>query len=415
MPRVLSMRERAQVTRKALRKRLDTLLPKAMREADLDMWLVLCQEDDYDPIFKTMVPMDSWCPILQMLIFYDRGDEAGVERVNLSRTGLGDLYDSPWNGARDDEQWPLFTKIIQERDPRRIGLNIGDVQWAAGGLTQNLYRQIVAALPKGFADRLVSAERAATRWAATLIDEEIATFEHVVAVAHEILARCYSRDGIVPGVTTTEDLEWLYWQQCAGLGLDVSFKPFFMLVRSDENRERHGADDRVIRHGDFVRSDVGIKYIGLNSDHQQWCYVLRPGETDAPEGARHLMREANRLQDIYMSEFRHGLTGNEMLSNILTRARAEGLPEPRVYSHSLGHFLHEPGPLIGLPWEQERCVGRGDVALEYGNAFTMELSVRGPLPEWGGQSVGMGLEEDVIFTESGCRAVDGRQTEFYLV
>jgi len=128
-----------------------------------------------------------------------------------------------------------------------------------------------------------------------------------------------------------------------------------------------------------------------------------------------LMAQGNRLQDLFMAEFQQGLTGNELLSNILARARNEGLPNPKVYSHSLGLFLHQPGPLIGLPWEQERCAGRGDVKLEYNNSFTMELSVSAPLPEWGGREVRMALEEDVVFTKTGCRLLDGRQTDFYLI
>ena len=127
------------------------------------------------------------------------------------------------------------------------------------------------------------------------------------------------------------------------------------------------------------------------------------------------MAAGNRLQDIFMGEFRQGLTGNELLQTILTRARKEGLPNPRVYSHSLGLFLHEPGPLIGLPWEQERCPGRGDVRLEHNYSFTMELSVKGPVAEWDGQETLLGLEEDVVFDQNGCRAMDGRQTEFYLI
>lgn len=103
------------------------------------------------------------------------------------------------------------------------------------------------------------------------------------------------------------------------------------------------------------------------------------------------------------------------MKNILTRARNEDIPNPRVYSHSLGLFLHEPGPLIGLPWEQECCPGRGDVRLEYNNSFTMELSVVRSLAEWEGQEIRIGLEEAVVFTRDGCRPLDGRQTEFYLV
>ncbi|MBD3182428.1 M24 family metallopeptidase, partial [Candidatus Poribacteria bacterium] len=347
--------------------------------------------------------------------FYDRGESKGIERINISRTNTHNLFDRPYTGQIPSEQWELLKKAIQDRKPKNIGINIGSIEWAAGGLTYNLYNQLIDILPKRYQKRLVSAEKAATRWLATLTNEEVLLFDHIVNVAHHVLAECYSRKAIVPGVTTKKDLEWYYWQRIAELGLDVSFRPYFGIIRSNKMREIYGPDDQVIRPGDFIRSDVGITYMRLNTDHQEWAYVLQEDETEVPEGMKRLMSEANRLQDIFMSEFQLGLTGNQMLNNILTRAREEGVPNPRVYSHSLGYFLHEPGPLIGLPWEQENCEGRGDVELHYNNAFTMELSVTDNVEEWNNQQVRMAMEEDVVFTESGCRPVDGRQTEFYLI
>lgn len=414
-PQILTMRERSDIIYRILKKKLATILPTAMRETGFDMWLILCQEDDLDPVFSSMIPMDTWCPILQMLAFFDRGPAEGVEGVNIAGTNTYDLYDRPYRRQLEHEQWPILRHFVEERDPKRIGINIGSIEWAAGGLTHNLYTQLVEKLPKKYVKRLESAEPMATRWLATLTDDEVELYEHVANVAHHLLAECYSRKAVIPGVTTTKDLEWYYWQRCAEMGLQVSFKPFFNLVRSAARWDTFGKDDMIIRQGDLIHSDVGIRYLRLNSDHQEWAYVLKAGENDAPEGMKKLMSEANRLQDIYMSEFKLGLTGNELLENILARARNEGVPDPKVYSHSLGLFLHEPGPLIGLPWEQERCEGRGDVKLEYNNSFTMELSVTGNVPEWGGQEVRMSMEEDVVFTKDGCRTIDGRQTEFYLI
>lgn len=413
-PKVLGIRERMALMHRLLRDRLETVLPAAMRETGFDMWLVVCQEDDYDPVFRTLVPPDSWCPILQMLVFYDPGT-GPVERINLSMSNFGDLYDKPWSGHREEEQWALLGRIIEERKPRRIGINTGRTQWAAGGLTHNLYTRLCAALPDEYLARLACAEPLVIRWAATLTDQEIRLYKDVVHLARWLIASCYTREVIKVGETTTEDLEWHYWQTASDLGLELAFRPFFSLWRSRAERERYGADDRVIRPGDLLHCDVGIKYLGLNSDHQQVAYVLRPGEEDAPEGLKALLHEANRLQDIYMAQFRAGLTGNELLVTILNAARAEGIPNPRVYSHSLGHFLHEPGPLIGLPWEQGNCGERGDVALKSNYAFTMELSVTGAVPECGGEEVTLGVEEDVVFTNDRCLLIDGRQTRFYLI
>jgi Xaa-Pro aminopeptidase len=413
-PKVLPLRQRSDVIHRVLKKRLETVLPAAMRDNGFDMWLVLCQEDNWDPIHDTFCPMDPWRPILQMLIFFDRGPERGVERINLSMTNMQGLYDTPWQGKNDAEQWAMLREIVEERDPKRIGINIGNVQWAAGGLTHNLYRQLLVTLPQPYRHRLDSAEPMVVHWASTLSDDEIELYEHVADVAKSLIAEVYSRAVIVPGVTTLEDLVWHYWQRCSDLGLPVSFRPFFYRYRSDAATAQFGPDDPVLRSGDFVRCDVGIRYLRLCSDHQQWVYLLRPGETGAPPFAHELLAEVHRLQEVFMGEFRAGLTGNQLLANILARARRENIPGPKVYSHSLGQFLHQPGPLIGLPWEQERCEGRGDVVLRENTAFTMELSVEKNIPEWGKEDFRMGVEEDVLFSGGQCRLIHGRQERFYL-
>jgi hypothetical protein len=100
---------------------------------------------------------------------------------------------------------------------------------------------------------------------------------------------------------------------------------------------------------------------------------------------------------------------------MLQRAHAVGIPNPKIYSHSLGYYLHEPGPLIGLPWEQESNPGRGDVKLTYNSVFTIELSIEDCVPEWGGQSVRLSCEQDVRFMEDGCKPLDRFQTAFYLL
>jgi hypothetical protein len=414
LPHILPMRQRAEVIYRLLKRRLDEVMPAALHAADLDLWLILCQEDNLDPVYTTLIPMDTWCPILQVLAFIKRSDGT-VEGVNISGTNTHDLYTRPYAGQSEAEQWKFLIQLIEERDPQRIGVNIGATQWAAGGLTYNLHRQLCERLPAKYRERLVSAEPAAIHWLTALTADDIQMYEHVCDVAHHVIAECYSRQTIIPGQTSIDDLPWVYWQRCAELGFSMAFKPYFRLIRRPTMQARYGAADQIIRPGDLIHCDVGLQYLRFNSDHQQLAYVLQPGEQDAPEGLRQLLAEGTRLQDIYMAEFQTGLTGNELLHNILTRARREEAPNPRVYSHSTGLFLHEPGPLIGLPWEQENNPGRGDVRLIENSCFTMELSVRDVVPEWDGAEVQLPLEEDVVFSAAGCRPLAGRQTAYYLV
>ena len=420
-PDVLPIRDRAALVHEITQKRLDTLLPRLMRETGLDMWIITGTEDNHDPIFWTMVPYKVWAPITQILVLYDRGPELGVERLNVSRTNTQGLFDNVWDAAawdreRKESQWDCLGRIVRERDPERIGINVGEIQWAAGGLSAVLEKRLFEAIGPEYEARLESAEPLATLWAETLLPEEVDLMERTVAVSHAIIAEMFSGAVVTPGHTTTEDLRYFYWQRVADLGLDIAFTPFVGIRgRSPENREKYGPGDNVVRPGDLLHCDVGLKYMHYNTDTQEMAYVLRLGETDVPDTFKKHMVEANRLQDIFVGELETGLTGNELLNNMLTTAHEVGIPGPRIYSHSLGYFLHEPGPLIGLPWEQVNNPGRGDVKLVPMSAFTVELSVTMPVPEWGGQDFRLPLEQDVVFLGDRAVFLDGRQTSFHLI
>ncbi len=421
VPAVLNIRERADLVLRVTRDRLDRLLPGFMRETGFDMWIIACNEDNLDPMLMTMMPYENWCPITQILVLFDRGPEKGVERINVSRTDTQGLFESAWDAAawdtgQKESQWACLGRIVRERSPKSIGIETGEVQWAAGGLTSVLKTRLEAAIGPTFTARLRSAEPLATRWLETLGDEELEIMERAAAISRSIIADMFSSAVITPGQTTTDDLRFYYWQRVADLGLGVSFSPFISIRgRAPADIEAYGKADKVLRPGDIVHCDVGVKYMRWNSDHQEVAYVLKPGETDAPETFRKMMAEANRLQDVYRGEFRTGLTGNEVLVNTLRKATGLGIPGPKVYSHSLGYFLHEPGPLIGLPWEQANNPGRGDVRLVPGSCFTAEMSVTAPVPEWGGKDFRLPIEQDVAFTGSEVVFLSGRQTAFHLI
>ena len=74
------------------------------------------------------------------------------------------------------------------------------------------------------------------------------------------------------------------------------------------------------------------------------------------------------------------------------------------------------GPLIGLWDRQEGVPGRGEVFLLPGTWFSIELSTRTPVPEWGGKELFVGEEEDAILDEVGRMSwVLKRQTEYHLI
>ncbi|MCJ7682532.1 MAG: aminopeptidase P family protein [Candidatus Aminicenantes bacterium] len=421
MPQVLSIRERAVVINNITDMRLERLLPGIMRETGFDMWIILCNEDDYDPVFNSMKPYDTWCPIVQILVLYDRGPDKGVERLNVSRSDMRGLFEDAWDhrawdNEKKESQWDALARIVKERDPQKIAINQAENIWAADSLSVTLKDKLVRTIGPKYSARLSSAEKTATLWFETLLDEELELYEGVVSLARRILAETLSNRMITPGVTTLDDLKYSHLQLISDLGIKTFAWPWFRIRwRDPEILEKYGMDDLTIRHGDLIQLDAGISYLRYYTDHSEWGYVLRPGETDIPEGFKQVMSEGNRLQDIFCGEFKEGLTGNEILANILRTARERGVPEPKIYSHALGYFLHEPGPLIGLPWEQKDTGGRGEVRLVPNSTFTAELSVNAPVPGYDGKKLRLALEQMVAFTQKGTYYMAGRQKKFYLI
>lgn len=424
MPAVLSIADRISLVNEITQKRLDVLLPQMMDQTGFDMWIILCTEDNLDPVFKTMVPYNNWCPITQMLVLYRPEQEKPVERLSIARnTNMRGLHENAWDfrawdNERKESQWDCLTRIVKERDPKRIGINESEVIWAADGLSASLKKKLVKAIGPIYAERLHSAEELATLWMETLLDEEIELCERAHTLSHAIIAEAFSSEVITPGKTTTDDISNYYWQRVVDLGLSLFGSPPKVVIRRNpELVEKYGKNDNIIRRGDLIFTDTGIKYLRYHTDSREWAYILRPGETDVPDGFKKVMSEVNKLQDVFCSELKVGLTGNQLLRNIRMKAEEHGFRNFMIYSHSLGYCLHEPGPLIGLPWGEGQVDNgaRGEVRLVYNSTFAAEMNMAYPVPEWGGADLSMQLENGIAFTERGVHWLDHRQTEFYLV
>jgi Xaa-Pro aminopeptidase len=153
----------------------------------------------------------------------------------------------------------------------------------------------------------------------------------------------------------------------------------------------------------------------LNTDTQHMGYVLREGETAPPAGIRNALTQTNRLQDLLMERMKPGRSGNQVLADTLAAMKEAGI-NGSVYTHPIGDHGHGAGPLIGL-WDRQQGVpGRGDVALVPGTWFSIELSARTPVPEWGSKELFVGQEEDAALDEAGRMSwILRRQTEYHLV
>ena len=418
---VLPLRERATLMDDWLALRLDTVAPAIMREAGVDTWIVIAREYNEDPVIDTMLPA-TWMSARRrtILVFHDPPSasdaESGFERMAVARYDIGRFFESAWNKDEQPDQWARLGDLVASFDPKKIAVDISGTFALGDGLSASQSAELISALGDN-AERITSDHNLPIRWLETRTPEEMATYPTICSIAHRIIADGFTPDQVKPGTTTTADLEWWYRERIAEWKLATWFHPSVSLQRvsaggSGEFASHAGA--MTIERGDLLHVDFGITYLGLNTDTQQHAYVLRDGEDEAPAGLVHALAVGNRLQEILMSSFVAGRTGNQILAGSLQRARREGI-EPSIYTHPLGYHGHGAGTTIGL-WDQQGGVpGRGDFPLYANTAHSIELNVSVAIPEWDGEVIRIMLEEDAFFDGKVCRFIDGRQTEFHLI
>ena len=411
MPAILTLREQAEVYNGWLKVRLEQVVPQVMREEGIDMWLVICRENNEDPVYFSLVPFNAlFASRLQVLVFFDRGGETGVERFSVNFRQMGEWYRSTWDPSKMD-QWARLAEVVKERNPKVIGIDESEVDHYGDGLTASLKASLVKALGPEYAKRLKSAERLAVRVLERRTPGELETYPQIVAIAHAIIAEAFSNQVVTPGVTTSDDVAWWMRERSRQLGFANWFHPSVSIQRPKGSP--HATSD-VVHRGDMLHCDFGITYLKLCTDTQQLAYVLKEGESEAPKGLRDGLAQANRLQDIHMEELRVGRTGNQVLAVVLKRAKDEGIT-PSVYSHPLGVHGHAAGAPVGLVDKQGGVPGDGDYPFFADTVHSIELNAKAPVPEWGGQEVMFALEQDAVLTKDGASFLDVRPKAFRLI
>lgn len=418
-PLILDERAQAGLVNEMLEDRFNNLLPGLMRREGIDMWILISREYNEDPVMKTMLPAE-WLSARRrtVMVFYDRGPGQELEKLAIARYDVG-LLKAEWDLNVYPDQWEALVEIIRARNPQKIGINTSDTYGLADGLVHTEYELLVKNLPAAFRQRLVSAEGLAVAWLETRTAKEKALYGHICRIAHLIVQEGLSEKAIQPGVTTTDDLVWWYRQRVRELGLDTWFHPTVDVQRAEPNDVGHlrsfsrRPEGQVILPGDLLHVDFGITYLRLNTDMQQHAYVLRPNEQEVPQQLQDAFKQGNRLQDILVSKFAPGKTGNEILAEALAQAKAEGI-DGTIYTHPIGFHGHAAGPAIGMWDNQGKVPGTGDYPVRFNTAYSIELNAAVLIPDWN-KTIRIMLEEEGFFDESGFWFIDGRQEGIYTV
>ena len=371
--KIRSLKEQYAIKDQCLKERLEIILPQVMEDADVDMWIVASKEYHEDPTFKAMVPAE-YLTARRITMFAFSKEADGIHRYSLSMPdkSVAKFYESKWQFGKEDQMVAL-KRLIEEKDPKRIALNMSKEFAVCDGFSIGLYQMFKESLGEDIMNKMVNDDLLAMKFMEIRTPTELKLMPEVMSVAHDIMERMYTTDVIKPGITTTNDLEWFMKEEVNKLGLTYWFEPTMDLQRKNGDESRY--DSCVIQKGDLLHCDFGIYYMNMCTDTQRLGYVAKDDEDTMPQYLLDGMKVGNRFQDIVRENMIPGRTGNEVFEAAMKQAKEEGI-QAMLYSHPCNMYGHGPGPTIGLFSNQNAIPVKGDVKLSNNTVYALELNVK---------------------------------------
>ena len=417
LPKLLTVREQQAERERWLRTRLDTLLLPMMRRHNIEMWIVTNEEFHPDPVVEYITPPMPYQGRRDYFIFTDRGTDK-LERIALVRYSEEHLkyFFEVVNPAARDIAGTLH-RIVEERKPKTIALNMGGTRGATNGLTYDAHKFLTETLGPAHAARFTSAAPLIVEYMDTRLPAELEHYRTAVHLTELLTKRAFSNEVITPGRTTVGDVRWWLLQQVNNLGLSVWFQPDLRVQRRQQETGQAQQfltvteESMVIERGDVLHVDFGLNYMGLSTDWQKMAYVLRPGERDVPAGLKRALQNTNRLQDALFTFIKQGATGSDVYDQTMAEMKRQGI-EAMIYSHSVGNQGHALGASVDF----RRAIASAlEPPFRLGSYTSIELNTTTPVAEWGGQRVTVMAEDDAYLSPTGMQWFRPRQTEWYLI
>ena len=383
-----------------LRKKLNWI-QRVMSDQEIDLWITFTREGNEDPLAQDLRFSDlTWRSAA--IIDREGARTAVVGSLEVDTIKQGRFYDEVVGYASEGIA-PKLTQIVHKRKPRKIAVNNSYDMGAADGLTSGMEAYLKRAL-KRQSRSLVSGEDLAITLRARLVPEEIELVRKAIAkcekiydeiegsikqgkrdkYVHEVAHKLVSKEGL--------STAWAY-DRCPSV--NVANNPMGHI----------GYHNAIIRNGDFVKLDFGVKYQGYCSDIQR-VYFVGPG--NIPTTVRKMFETARAANDSALAELKPGVIGHKVDSAGRKLIMERGYPE---YKHALGHVLgrstHEIGPLLGPKWP-DRYGKQVEKPVQKDMVFTIEPSVTSKLGT-------CNLEEDVLVTANGYQQLSKPQEDIIRV
>jgi Xaa-Pro dipeptidase len=398
------------------RARIQQLLPPAMARANVDAWVVVCRENDNDPLAAHVGGENAGGTMA--VLFLRQGDT--VRSLALSPEGEAQALQDV--AAHDEvERLPrgsdLYARLAARlaKVPGRIAVNASSSVTVADGLSSSQRASLERALSPALRKRLVSSEDLVSEWLSVKLPEEVEVLRQAAALTAKLEEEAYRQ--VVPGKTRDSDVARFLKRRMAELGVQDAWQPDQNPnVNSGPDRGHSHATDRVIQPGDFIQTDFGVMVHGRwVTDIQRFAYVLAPGETRPPPEALARWEKAKKGNRIALAALEPGVRGWDVDNAQRTWMREAG-SEPVMWGtgHPVGYWAHDAGPALSGAQRGQPAKGASARVVRPGQVFAFDGFFAWKLPT-PGETKTLSVEEMAVVTSTGAEYLIPPQEELILI
>jgi Xaa-Pro aminopeptidase len=399
-------RRRWEIERQIRLDKFEQVLPKAMRDNGVDMWIVAVKENHREPLWNDLGR--GYVSGIGYYVFTDRGGQR-IERAALGPSG----YLIEQSGAYDTfaaaDTLPAFVKA---RDPKRIGVNMSEEIGPADGLSATMLTHLKKVLQEPYASRLVSAEKLVSQFRSHRVASEIVAFGEAAGIAVQLAERALSNEVITPGKTTLEDVAWWLQDRLLNRGLGSEFDMPSVYITGPQGIAATSTA-RIVQPGDVLMIDWGVQLMNFGTDVKRVAYVLKGGETAAPPSIQRAFDRALSVRDVLKRAIVAGVRADQTMKKMDEALRAAGFGvvefnKPNkddkadvVYGfHHVGNTGHDIGPSL-TTWQPLQTT----LLMHTEHLFSFEYFAYTPIPEWGGAKLRIPIEDDAMLMSDGIQFV----------
>lgn len=397
------------------KERIETLLPAAMERSGADAWAILCRSNNNDPLALHIGCENAVAPAV--FLFERRGDEVYStvftppgEATALQEIGLHDriVVTSRSPGALVEA-----ADYINDTLGGTLALNFSETNELADGLSHSQYLRFTDLLTQQVRNRIISSEELVYEWLSVKLPAEVEIMRQAAELTAAWQIEAYQQ--VIPNQSTDRDIADFLKARMREYGVGDAWAPDQNpAVNSGRDRGHAHPTDRVIRPGDVIQIDFGIRVFDMwVTDIQRFAYVLHPGESSPPAEIQRYWEVARDGNRMVLEVMQPGITGLEVDRVQREWMRENGSLEVMWNTgHPVGYVAHDIGPSLG-----GAQIGRDPSPdafreLRVGNVFAYDGFFMWELDE-GTKTIS--VEEMAVITPTGAEYLTAPQEELILI